>query len=47
MYPIELSTKDNIGDSIKHIKETLRQISTNGIGYGATEGYSKLPLVVI
>ena len=30
MYPIELSTKDNIGDSIKHIKETLRQISTNG-----------------
>ena len=46
MYPIELSTKDNIGDSIKHIKETLRQIPNNGIGYGAIKGYSKLPLIV-
>ena len=47
MYPVELSTRDNIGDSIKHIKEILRQIPNNGIGYGAIEGYSKLPLVVI
>ena len=46
MYPVELSTKDNIGDSIKHIKETLRQIPNNGIGYNAIEGYSKLPLIV-
>ena len=46
MYPVELSIKDDIGDSIKHIKETLRQVPNNGVGYGAIMGYSKLPLIV-
>ena len=45
MYPVELSIKDNIGDSIKDIKEILRQVPNNGVGCGAIIGYSKLPPV--
>ena len=39
MYPVRLAVDDEIGSSIKCIKESLRQIPNNGIGYGALIGY--------
>ena len=34
VYPVRLEIKDDIGESIKYIKEYLRAIPNNGIGYG-------------
>ena len=39
MYPVRLELKEDLGDSIKNIKETLRQIPNKGIGCGAIIGY--------
>ena len=39
MYPVRLEIIDDIGSSIKKIKEGLRQIPNRGIGYGAIYGY--------
>ncbi len=44
MYPVRLEIRENIGESLKHIKETLRQIPNKGIGYGALVGYSNRTL---
>jgi len=33
--------KEDLGNTIKHIKETLRQIPNKGIGYGSLLGYRK------
>jgi len=48
MYPVRLEIKENLGDTIKFIKEILRLIPNKGIGYGAIYGYNKniLPAVV-
>ncbi|WP_345027173.1 amino acid adenylation domain-containing protein, partial [Flavivirga jejuensis] len=35
MYPVQLSVQDNLGSSIKEIKESLRAIPNKGIGFGA------------
>ncbi len=40
MYPVRLELREDIGESLKHIKETLRQIPNKGIGYGALVSYS-------
>ena len=47
MYPVKLEVKDDIGSSIKNIKECLRHIPNKGIGYGALIGYksNKLPRI--
>jgi len=39
MYPVKLMLKAEISDSIKTIKESLRKIRNNGIGYGAFKYY--------
>jgi len=39
MYPVRLEVDKDLGNSIKHVKETLRQIPNKGIGYGALIGY--------
>ena len=39
MYPVELEISEELSSSIKNIKETLRQIQNNGIGYGSLMGY--------
>ncbi len=35
LYPLKLSIKASISESIKHIKEQLRQVPNKGIGYGS------------
>ena len=45
MYPVKLTSKDDIATTIKYIKETLREIPNKGIGYGAIIGYGTLPLI--
>ena len=45
MYPVKLNSQDNIGNTIKYIKENLRAIPNKGIGYGAIIGYDILPLI--
>ena len=39
MYPVRLEIKEKIGNSIKHIKELLRQVPNKGIGFGILKGY--------
>ena len=39
MYPVRLEIREELDDSIKDIKETLRQVPNKGIGYGAIIGY--------
>ncbi|NDA90737.1 MAG: gramicidin biosynthesis protein, partial [Alphaproteobacteria bacterium] len=39
MYPVRLEIKEKLDDSIKNIKETLRQVPNKGIGYGVIVGY--------
>ena len=41
MYPIRIALREDIGESIKYIKETLRQVPNNGIGYGSLVGYKE------
>lgn len=41
MYPIRLELRNDIGESIKYIKETLRQVPNKGIGYGSLIGYKE------
>ena len=45
MYPVKLSSEEDIATTIKYIKETLRNIPNKGIGYGALIGYATLPLI--
>ena len=45
MYPVELDSRDSISNTIKYIKEVLRNIPNKGIGYGAIIGYDTLPLI--
>ncbi len=39
IYPVRLSVDREISQSIKQVKENLRQIKNKGIGYGALIGY--------
>src|SRR5690606_35148625 len=39
MYPVRLEVSEELGNSIKKVKESLRQIPNRGIGYGALLGY--------
>jgi len=39
MYPIKLQIKENLTNSIKSIKENVRQLIHNGLGYGALKYY--------
>ena len=39
MYPVKLEICDELGKSIKRIKESLRRVPNKGIGYGALLGY--------
>ncbi|NDB85091.1 MAG: gramicidin biosynthesis protein, partial [Alphaproteobacteria bacterium] len=39
MYPVRLEIGEDIGESIKRIKENLRQVPNRGIGYGSIIGY--------
>jgi non-ribosomal peptide synthase protein (TIGR01720 family) len=41
MYPVKLEVSEDIGDSLKDIKETLRRVPNKGIGYGALVGKEK------
>ena len=41
-YPVQLTCRDQIGDTIVHTKETLRQVPNKGIGYGAFTQHGKL-----
>ncbi|MDA0939096.1 MAG: condensation domain-containing protein, partial [Proteobacteria bacterium] len=47
MYPVRLEVSRSMGDSLKNVKENLRQIPNKGIGYGALIGYksSNLPKI--
>jgi amino acid adenylation domain-containing protein/non-ribosomal peptide synthase protein (TIGR01720 family) len=44
MYPVRLKIAQDIGSSLKTIKEILRKIPNKGIGYGALVGYKENPL---
>ena len=44
MYPIRLEVRAELGDSIKYIKESLRQVPNKGIGY-ALNDINDLPRV--
>ena len=44
MYPVRLEISDDLGSSLKNIKENLRQIPNKGIGYGPLMGYRSQPL---
>jgi amino acid adenylation domain-containing protein/non-ribosomal peptide synthase protein (TIGR01720 family) len=39
MYPIRIELQNELGKSLKYVKETLRQVPNKGIGYGAIFGY--------
>ena len=47
MYPVRIEVSEDIGESIKQVKESIRMIPNKGIGYGAIEGYDieKLPKI--
>ena len=47
VYPVQLEMKEDLGKSLKNIKETIRQIPCKGLGYGALLGYvdQQLPRV--
>ena len=47
MYPVKLEVGEEMGDSIREIKEGLRKIPNKGIGYGAIKRYKreKLPKI--
>jgi non-ribosomal peptide synthase protein (TIGR01720 family) len=47
MYPVRLEISEDLGNSLKNIKENLRCIPDKGIGYGALIGYDQgiLPIV--
>ena len=45
MYPVKLIYSNTISDTIKYIKENLRNISNKGIGYGTLLGYNTLPKI--
>jgi amino acid adenylation domain-containing protein/non-ribosomal peptide synthase protein (TIGR01720 family) len=45
-YPVRLEIGENISDSIKMIKESIRKIPNNGLGYGSFFDYqSELPKI--
>ena len=44
MYPVRLEIKEKLGDSIKYIKEILRQIPNKGMGYELKQA-NQLPRV--
>lgn len=48
MYPVRIEVCQEIGESIKKVKEGLRKIPNRGIGYGAFMGYNNdfLPGIV-
>lgn len=39
MYPVRLEIKEEVSSSLKSIKDSLRQVPHNGIGYGLLIGY--------
>lgn len=41
MYPVRLDISEDLGATIKHIKEELRSIPHHGIGFGALYGYNQ------
>lgn len=41
LYPVRLETFEDLGESLKNIKEILRQIPKKGIGYGSLIGYER------
>jgi len=47
MYPVRLEQKETLSQTLKNIKDNLRQIPNKGIGYGALFGYhsTTYPLV--
>ena len=45
MYPVKLIYSDSMSDTIKYIKENLRNIPNKGIGYGTLLGYNTLPKI--
>jgi len=47
MYPVRLEISEDLGSSLKNIKEALRQVPNKGIGYGSLIGYdiNKLPRI--
>jgi len=44
LYPVRLEIKPKLEESLKHIKETLREVPHKGIGYGPLIGYGEQPL---
>ncbi|MDD9337855.1 MAG: amino acid adenylation domain-containing protein [Rickettsiaceae bacterium] len=46
IYPIRLEISEELGNSLKTVKENLRQVPNKGIGYGTVIGYqSDLPRI--
>ena len=46
MHPVLLTVGGDIGETISEIKERIRKVPHNGIGYGALHGYDRLPKVL-
>ncbi|WP_165481818.1 condensation domain-containing protein, partial [Legionella cincinnatiensis] len=47
LYPVRLALGDDLGHSIKKIKDNIRQIPNKGIGYGALLGYAIAQMPVV
>lgn len=46
MYPFRLIATDNLAETMANIDEHLRNVPSDGIGYGALHGYDRLPRVL-
>lgn len=44
IYPLRIEVQDNIGNSLRNTKESIRQVPNKGIGYGVLMGYKNIPL---
>lgn len=42
IYPVAFDLSSGIGQTIKEVKETLRRVPNNGIGYGVLKAYRQL-----
>ncbi|WP_133134280.1 non-ribosomal peptide synthetase, partial [Legionella santicrucis] len=47
LYPVRLELGDDLGHSIKKIKDNIRQIPNKGVGYGALLGYAIAQMPVV